>query len=187
MGNSREYISVQDFCHRFKITPDTFKNWLKTKVINSLNVKGKKITCCEVERLEEEIKKKELLIKKDLRFLSLEKEINKEVSSYQSYFSQVISADEEMNALLKIIESFAREVGINLLYIKPAGFKTDETQSKYSIDLNCQGEMNQVIDFIYRIESSKKLLIVERLSIVPESEESSIANCRITVSEIGIP
>jgi hypothetical protein len=102
------------------------------------------------------------------------------------YFKEESSPDEEMNFLLNLIGDFARQASVDLLYIKRSGFKNEKMQRKYYIDLNCQGTMSQIVNFLYLIENSKKLLNVEKLIISPRSESSSIANCRITISKISI-
>jgi hypothetical protein len=136
--------------------------------------------------LNDEVEEQKLIIKKSLHFLSLKDIIDVEAKKYSVYFSEEGSPDEEMNSLLKLIEDFARQTNVDLLYIKPAGFKSEEGHRKYYIDLNCQGGMPEVINFLYLIENSKKLLSVEKMNIAPESEGSSVAQCRMTLSKISI-
>ncbi len=136
--------------------------------------------------LDEEIKKNKLIIKKNLHFLSLRNKINLETKKYSSYFSKERSPDEEMNSLLKLIEDLARRAYVDLIYIKPAGFKSEKMQERYYIDLTCQGDMLKVVNFIYRVENSNKLLSIEKLAISPDSEGSSLVQCRITISKISI-
>lgn len=140
----------------------------------------------KISSLNKEIEETKLMIKKDLRFLTFKKRINEETERYASYFYEANSPEEEMNTLLKMIEDFARKASVYLLYRKPAGFKSEEAQKKYYIDLTCEGIMTQIIDFLYQIESSDKILNVEKLIITPKSEGSRIAQCRITISKINI-
>lgn len=49
------YISIKDFCREFKITTDTYNNWLRTKIIDSTEVKEKKISLKELNRIKTDI------------------------------------------------------------------------------------------------------------------------------------
>lgn len=137
--------------------------------------------------LENDIANKKIAIQKDLHFIYLKEGINKEASSYAGYFSKDVSYDEGMNSFLKLIEDFARRSSVNLLNIRPAGVKAEKGVVRYYVDLNCRGEMEQIVDFLYRIESAKKVLTVEKFTISAQEEGSSSAQCRITVSRLAIP
>jgi hypothetical protein len=138
--------------------------------------------------IEEKIKNKKLMIKKDLYFLSLKEKIDFEVSKYKDYFrKEKKSPDEEMNSLLKLIEDIARRTGVDLLYIKPAGFKSSKAQNEFYIDLTCQGKMPNIVRFIYRIESSPQLLNIEKFTLSAIEEGSPLAQCRMTILKISIP
>lgn len=111
-----------------------------------------------------------------------------EASKYKIYFSEEEkSPDEEMNSLLKLIEDIARKTNVGLLYIKPAGFKSEKTQDEFYIDLTCQGKMSNIARFIYRIESSPQLLNIEKFTLSPIEEGSPFAQCRMSILKITIP
>ncbi len=141
----------------------------------------------KIESLDEKIDKERLIIQKDLRFLSLKEKINKESSYYSAYLKKAGSDDEEMNRLLKLIEDFARKSSVNLLNIRPSAIKKENNIIKYYVDLNCEGDMPKIISFLYRIESAKEILTVEKLNISPKEENSPIAISRLTIVKISFP
>ena len=47
--------------------------------------------------------------------------------------------------------------------------------------------MEQLVDFMYNIENSDKLLMIEKYQISPKSKESSVAKCAMSISKIVIP
>jgi len=137
--------------------------------------------------LENDIAEKKAVIQKDLHFISLKNGINKEASIYTGYFVKDATYDEGMNAFLKLIEDFARRSSVNLLNTRPAGIKAQKGVVRYYVDLSCRGKMEQIVDFLYRIESAKKILTIDKFTISAQEEGSSSAQCRLTVSKLVIP
>jgi hypothetical protein len=76
---------------------------------------------------------------------------------------------------------------VYLIDLKPAGLKTTGGSKRYLINLNCEAQMEQVVEFLYNVENSDKLLTVERYQITPKSKESKVAKCNIAISKIAAP
>ncbi|RKY28258.1 MAG: hypothetical protein DRP61_02140 [Candidatus Omnitrophota bacterium] len=136
---------------------------------------------------EEEIKEKRMLIKKDLHILSIKDRILEESKKYEKFFSKTKSLDEEVTLILKEIESLANKSSVYLIFIRPGEVREEGSFKELLINLNCEGEMSQIVDFLYSIENSPKLLTIERYVISPKSEGSSLAQCRMIISKIVIP
>jgi Tfp pilus assembly protein PilO len=137
--------------------------------------------------LNKEIKEKEAGIRKNLHILAHKDRILAESTKYSSFLSSLKSEEEEMTSILKEIESLADKTSIYLIDMKPGGLKDMGTSKKYLVNLNCEAQMEQLVNFIYSIESSNKLLTVDKYQISPKSRESSIARCRITISKVVVP
>jgi len=136
---------------------------------------------------EEEIREKKLIIKNDLRILAIKDRIEEERKKYESYFSKAGSLEEERTALLKEIENLANENAVYVIYVRPGEMVTEGPFRNLLVNLNCEGEMPQIVSFLHSIESSTKLLTIDKYLISPKSEGSSVAQCRITVSKILLP
>jgi hypothetical protein len=87
---------------------------------------------------------------------------------------------------LKEIEVLADKNSVYLIDMKPAGLKDLGTSRKYSITLNCEAQMEQVISFLYSIENSPSLFLIEKYQISPKSKETSVAKCNITITKVVI-
>ena len=136
---------------------------------------------------DDEIREKKLIIKKDIRILALKNRIEEEHKKYEGYFSKIGSLEEERTSMLKEIENLASENAVYLVYVRPGEMRTEGPFKNLLVNLNCEGEMPQVVSFLYSIENSTKLLTIEKYVISPKAEGSSIAQCRITVSKILMP
>ena len=137
--------------------------------------------------LDEEIIRRESNIKKDMRILSQKDRILSEAAKYATFLGETRSEDEEVTSLLKEVEAQANKASVYLVDIKPAGSKEIGTSKKYLVTLNCEAQMEQIVNFMYNIENSNKLLAIEKYQITPKSKESSVAKCSLTVSKIVMP
>jgi DNA-binding transcriptional regulator WhiA len=137
--------------------------------------------------LDKEITDKEAQIKNDINLISHKDRIQSETKTYLSYVTAPATEEEATTALLKDLEVVANKAGVYLVDIKPAGSKEIEEAKKYLITLTCEGKMEQITDFLYAIESSAKLLKVERYQISPKSKDSTSAQANMTVSQAVLP
>ncbi|MBU1061781.1 MAG: hypothetical protein KJ952_03545, partial [Candidatus Omnitrophica bacterium] len=138
----------------------------------------------KMEALDEEIKKTESDIKKNLHILSHKDRILAEKTKYNSFLSSSKSGEEEMTTLLKEIEVLANENSIYLVDMKPRGLEDVGGSQKYFINLNCEAQMEQLTTFMYAIESSDRLFTIEKYQISPKSKDSSLARCNMAISKI---
>jgi hypothetical protein len=79
--------------------------------------------------------------------------------------------------LLSYLEAVTREIGIDqrIQYIKPVSFPEGEGKLKpEGIEISLEGvNMEQLVNFLYRIEYSGKLLHVKRIKILRASREKA--------------
>lgn len=141
----------------------------------------------KVESLDEEIRNRESNIRKDMRILAQKDRILSEAAKYATFLGDRKSEDEEMTSLLKEVEAQADKASVYLADIKPAGSKEVGVSKKYLVTLNCEAQMEQIVNFMYNIENSSKLLAIEKYQITPKSKESSVAKCSLTISRIVMP
>jgi DNA-directed RNA polymerase subunit F len=141
----------------------------------------------KIKSLNEEIRIEKTQIKKDLHILAQKERILKETKKYARYSIQDLSAEEVATALLKEIGDLANKTAVYLVDIKPTGVKEGSVFRKYYVSLSCEAQMEQIFNFMYKLESSNSLLRIEKYNISPKSEGSSIARCSIIISKTAIP
>ena len=135
-----------------------------------------------------EIKDKEAQIRISLRIVSQKDKILGEGKYFQSFLRKPKTEEEGMIALLKVVENTANKSSLYVVDMKPGGIKEDKDKTKrYMVTLAGEGQMDQIVDFIFNIESAEELLVVDKYQISPKSRESSIAECSITVSKLVLP
>lgn len=142
----------------------------------------------KIRSLHTQIKEKEFTIVKEMRILAMKDKIAGEAKKYSSYAGVALSEEEEITTLLKEIESLANKSSLYVVDMKPAGAKEEKDKSKkFLVSLSCEGQMEQIMDFMYNVENSKSLLSIERYQISPKSRESSVATSSMTISKISLP
>ena len=141
----------------------------------------------KMKSLDKEIQEQESSIKNNLHILAQKDRISTESDKYASFITNSKTAEEETTSVLKEVEIMANQASVYLIDLKPIEPKTLGFYKQYSVNLNCEGQMEQIINFMYSIENAKTLLIIDRYQITPKSKESSVARCSMTVSKIVIP
>jgi len=131
--------------------------------------------------LQTNLRDQESSIKKSMAVLLYKDRIIAESREYSAYLVEAKDPEEEMVGFLKEVEVAAEKSGVSLVYIKPANVKDEKGSKKYYAVLECEALMEQVATFFHTIESSVKLLKIEKYQIQPKSKDSSIARCSVTI------
>jgi Tfp pilus assembly protein PilO len=141
----------------------------------------------KLQTLDNEIREKESGIRRNMRILAQKDRIRTESAKYSTLLNSLKYSEEGITALLKEIEGLASKSEVYLIDMKPAGLKSAGPYKKYLINLNCEAQMEQIVDFMYNIESSKRLLSIDKYQIGPKSESSSVAKCSMSISKVVTP
>lgn len=134
----------------------------------------------------EQIEEKKAGIKRSLRIIAQKDKILSVSAQYASLLHNAGSKEETVTSILKEIESLANTSSVYLVDIKPAGSKNVGAAREYLVSLNCEAQMEQLVEFMYNIENSNKFLLIEKYQISPKSKESSVARCSMTISKISM-
>ncbi len=134
--------------------------------------------------LDDRIKTQEESIRKNARIVSEKDRVMASVKEYSIYARKARSQEEESATLLDEVERLARKTSLYVVDMKPLAMEEDAVSRKYAVDLNCEAQMEQIMNFMYEVESSKGLLVVESFNITPKSKDSSIAKCNMKISSV---
>jgi hypothetical protein len=124
---------------------------------------------------------------KSLRILAQKDKISAESQEYSSFVTKGVSEEEEFTSFLRDVEDLANKNSVYLVDLKPGGAKEVGSAKKYIVLLNCEAQMEQIVNFMFNIENSDKLLTIEKYQINPKSKESTVAQCNMAISKIVMP
>ena len=141
----------------------------------------------QMQLLEIRVHDEETAVKKSLHVLLRKEHILAEIKEFAGFAVEGKSSEEELTIFLKDIETLASQASVSLLYVKPGVAKAEGSVRKYAASLECEGQMEEIIDFFYRIESSPHLLKIVKYTLEPKSKESTIVRCTMTVARAVLP
>lgn len=130
-----------------------------------------------------EVALQEARLKKGISLISEKDGINKEYERYASYFSLQASSDEEAIAgFSEEVVRISRESGLVIQDMKPQKeIKSDKFSKLYQINIRAEANMQQLVNFLYALHNSPLLFSIEKISLLPRSEESSALNITFTI------
>ncbi|MDP3042456.1 MAG: hypothetical protein Q8N62_07060 [Candidatus Omnitrophota bacterium] len=139
----------------------------------------------KIRSLNKELQDKQSDIKKNLRILAQKDRILAQGAKYNSLLGDFkMNDDEQVTLLLKELESLANKSSVYLVDMKPSGIKESGSSKMILINLNCEAQMEQLVDFMYNMENSNSLISIEKYQLTPKTKESSVAKCSIAVYKV---
>ena len=154
-------------------------SWLVLKVVfvpfqEKLHNLGRSITVREAK------------LSKGAGLIEHKEAINKEYDRYDTYYLlQGLTNEETVARFLKEIEEISRKSKLVISDIKPQkDIVKDKFSEQYLIDVKAEGTLEQFITFLYKLFDSTLLFGVERMILVPKTEDSS--QLRVTMKIEGV-
>lgn len=120
------------------------------------------------DELDREILMQEKQIKANWRNLAMREAVLKTFSVYDGYASSTGSDEKEVANLLNEIEALARKNGLSLINVKPKPLTKEQYWKRYHVEVEIETEWTPLFKFIYDLYSSKFLLRVKHLRLVPK-------------------
>ena len=145
-------------------------------------------TMSRLSAIEEDIIKEEATIKQDLRFLRYKERILQESKEVEPYLTKSVLSDNEMIAtFLNKIQSLASQMKVVLVKINPAPGEQDAEYWKYQADLECSGQLEDVISFMHAINSDIELMKVDKFSFTSKKSDTNEMKATMTIEKVVIP
>ena len=144
-------------------------------------------TMSRLSAIEEDITKEEVTIKQDIRFLGYKERIVKESEEISPYLTKNKLTDNEMiAAFLNKIQNLATETKVNLIKINPAPGEQDADYWKYQADLECSGQLADVISFMHLINSDTELMKVDKFNFSGKKSDTDEIKATMTIEKIVV-
>ena len=141
----------------------------------------------KIDTAKDAIKYQEKGIRSDLKILLYKDRIIKENEMFGKYFTDEISDDDVLNAeFLSVIEKLATQAKVNLVKSSPSQTKKEERFVKYYADLDCSGELEDMVTFMHLINSNEELLKIVKFKIIPKRGQDNNINVSMSVVKMII-
>ena len=136
------------------------------------------------QALDKAIMDKKEAISRDMKILAQKDSIELRKAEYKAFSVQETTPEEDTSSLLKEVETLASKSTIYLADMKPQDPKQEQEFKKYQVNVNCEGPFDKLIEFLYNIENSKKVLKIEKFSLSLKSRQDPVLKCALTVSKV---
>ena len=144
-------------------------------------------TMSRLSAIEEDITKEEVTIKQDLRFLGYKDRINKESDEIGPYLTKnKLSDNETIASFLNKIQNLASQTKVTLVKINPNPGEQDAEYWKYQADLECSGNLSDVISFMHAINSDTELMKVDKYNFSAKKSDTDEIKATMTVEKIVV-
>ena len=140
----------------------------------------------KIDSLNKQIIEMEANVKRNARILSQKDRILQESAKYKSFMVSPGTDEEENTSLLREIGEIAGKSEVYLEDMRPSGIMDMGAYKKFTVTLSCEGQMEQIANFILNVENSTNLLTVEKYQISPKAKGSSIAKCSAVISKTAL-
>lgn len=139
----------------------------------------------EWQSLNFQISSKTETLKKDLKLLSMEKELDRNYSKFSKYIRSAGSQDEEVADLLAYLESVSRSDSCLITNIKPIGAKEYAAYKEVLIDISAEADASRFLKFLYDIENSKNMILkVRRLTLTSTMGQANALRGSFVIGKI---
>ncbi|MBU0634428.1 MAG: type 4a pilus biogenesis protein PilO [Candidatus Omnitrophica bacterium] len=125
-------------------------------------------------------------INKNIRILSQRERVERTEKKYAPYAVQASSDEEETANLLKLIENMSQQTSVYIMDLKPAGVTKEAAVKKFMVNIGCEGEMEEILSFMYEIEDADQLLSIGAFTINPKARQSSVVRCQLLIYKVVV-
>jgi len=133
------------------------------------------------QNLEEKIAEQTAVIKTDLSILNRKDKIMEDNKAYGIFLTDKGIEESKLKAsFLSDVEGLANAAKVT---ITPGTVNIEDKKeySQYSLTIECSGNMQNIFDFIYAIENSKKPIRVSAFQVSPKDRRTYDVKCTLTV------
>ncbi len=139
-----------------------------------------------IKKLNREILLQEKRLERSLYILSQENLVVSEHKKYTQHVKQSRSDEEEKSELLSEIEKLARKSSVFLRDIKLDLTEKIGPYKQYTVAIEIESKIDYLVDFIYQVENSPRLLRVKNFYLTPKKKKSSVLKAQVTITELLI-
>jgi len=135
-------------------------------------------------RVNQSIKISEKQLGHDLRNVHLKEQIEEEFEKYVQYVERSGSDAEESKKFLGEIESLAQQSNVDLVDIKPQKPKKIDFFKEYSVEIEAEGKIADLMTFLHHINMSVQLLRVEKLRLNTKGSENNVLKSSMLITKV---
>lgn len=140
----------------------------------------------KINSLNTNIRTKERELINDLQLVAQKELINSKYEEYTKDIKQTLSNEKETAQLLSEIEKIAKDTDVSLTRMKPSQVKEKEFYKEYIIQVEAEAVISNLVDFLYKIERTSKLIRTGEFRLVPKQKNSTVLKMDMLIKSITV-
>ncbi len=140
----------------------------------------------KLNNMDATINQKERELGNALQLIAQKEIIESEYEKYTKGIKQKLSNEKETAQLLSEIEKIAKETEVSLTRMKPSQVKEEEFYKEYIVQVEAEAVISNLIDLIYKLERTSRLIRVREIRLVPEQKNSTMLKMDMVIKGITV-
>lgn len=128
----------------------------------------------------------EHFLNENLKIISQKEWIERRYAELTSNLKAKGSDEQDVSLMQDEIGALAKLTGVKVNKTKPRPIENKPDTKRCLIELDCEGNLVQLADFIYRMQVSPEVLRVEELRLSLENQKESLLRAALLVSKVLI-
>lgn len=140
----------------------------------------------KLKNIQKQIKLAEVTLKRNLGIQNSKNKLLMDYNNYKSYLkTESADASQILAEFLQEIERLAKEAGVSVVNLSPQEDPEKiKDVKKYKADFQVEAGLEQLINFMHKIEGSKLLIKLDRLSLAPKDEQAATIKMEASISRV---
>lgn len=122
----------------------------------------------------------------NLRIVAQKEQIEKRYEELTSGLKAQGSDEQEIGRFQDEVGALAKQTGVKVNKTRPRPVETLEGHKRCWLELDCEGTILQIADFIYRMQHSPQILRVDQLRLSQENPRASSLRAALLVTKVLI-
>ncbi len=137
----------------------------------------------KIATLSKQIKLAQAQLKEGLNIQSQKDTILEAYNRYQVYLKQEnLSEREIVGNFLEELEKIAQQSRLSVLSLSPSDAESQNDIQIYNADFRAEGKMTQLLDFFNRVQKSRLLIDIKRLTMAPKDKNAIVLKLDAKIS-----
>jgi len=136
------------------------------------------------KEINRQITSKRLKLTKAQRLMKIKEKVNKRFEDLAPKLMSKGSQEEEMAKLLSEIEALARKSNTRISGIKPTAIKEFSFYKKFTVEIDSETSVENLVKLLYELRQSPQVLKVERLQMDAKSGGRDLLKVTLRVNKI---
>ncbi|MCK9604124.1 MAG: type II secretion system protein M [Candidatus Omnitrophica bacterium] len=140
----------------------------------------------KLKNMQQQIKLAEATLKRNLAVQNSKDKLLEDYNNYKPYLkTESVDASQVLAEFLREIERLAKDAGVSVVNLSPEEDPEKlKDVKKYKASLQLEGSLGQMVNFMYKIERSKLLIKLDRLTLMPKDEQASAMKMEASISRV---